>query len=208
MPNPNEYLAKKSLLDTKQDILTAGANININNNNVISVQGLPKDVKVNGSSVVDINGNANIDLTGKQDTLTAGNNITIQNNVISANIEANPQDTPTADLNSIDIDGTVYNIAGSGGTSVIPNPAGTPTEILETISIEGTIYDIPGSGSGAYNTTLLWSGTNTATMELSESFRHFDVIMFTANATYNCNNFELTSIWSKQDLQANINDGV
>lgn len=208
MPNQKEYLAKKSLLDTKQDTLTAGNNININNNNVISVQGLPKDVKVDGSSVVDIDGNANIDLTGKQDTLTAGNNIIIQNNVISANIEANPQDTPTADLDSINIDGTIYNIAGSGGTSVIPNPVGTPTEILETISIEGTIYDIPGSGSGAYNTTLLWSGPNTATMELSESFRHFDAIMFTANATYNGSDFKLTSIWSKQDLQAHINDGV
>lgn len=209
MPNQNEYLAKKSLLDTKQDALTAGANISINNNNVIAVQGLPKDVKVNGSSVVDIDGNANIDLTGKQDTLTAGNNITIQNNIISANIEANPQDTPTADLDSIDIDGTVYNIAGSGGTSVIPNPVGTPTEILETVSIEGTIYDIPGNGgSGSYSVTTLWSGPNSATMELSESFRHFDAIMFTAKAVYNSNNYELTTIWSKQDLQAHINDGV
>lgn len=37
MPNPNEYLAKKSLLDTKQDKLTAGDNITINpNTNVIS----------------------------------------------------------------------------------------------------------------------------------------------------------------------------
>ena len=154
MPNQNEYLAKKSLLDTKQDVLTAGANININNNNVISVQGLPKDVKVDGSSVVGIDGNANIDLTGKQDALTAGNNITIQNNVISANIEANPQDTPTDDLDSIEIDGTVYNIAGSGGSSVTPNPVGTPTDTLTTVEIDGTVYDIAGSGGGGGSSTI------------------------------------------------------
>lgn len=183
MPNPNEYLAKKSLLDTKQDILTAGANININNNNVISVQGLPKDVKVNGSSVVDANGNANIDLTGKQDTLTAGNNITIQNNVISANIEANPQDTPTADLDSIDIDGTVYNIAGSGGTSVIPNPVGTPTDTLTTVEIDGTIFDIAGSGGGgSYTETLLYEDTSgtvgTSSITLTDRLDKYDALYF------------------------------
>lgn len=203
MPNQNEYLAKKSLLDTKQDTLTAGDNININNNNVISVQGLPKDVKVDGSSVVDINGNANIDLTGKQDTLTAGNNITIQNNEISANIEANPQDTPTEDLNSIEIDGTVYNIAGSGGSSVIPNPQGTPTDTLNTIEIDGTIFDIEGSGSGSglIDDTIYSSSVDNSVMPLSKSIANYDYIWVMAGYTQDGQNIKLASVFNASDLK-------
>lgn len=203
MPNQNEYLAKKSLLDTKQDTLTAGDNININNNNVISVQGLPKDVKVDGSSVVDINGNANIDLTGKQDVLTAGNNITIQNNEISANIEANPQDTPTEDLNSIDIDGTVYNIAGSGGSNVIPNPVGTPTDTLSTIEIDGTIFDIEGSGSGRglIDDTLYSSSVDNSVIPLSNSLANYDYIWVMAGYTQDGQNVKLASIFNVSDLK-------
>ena len=33
-----------------------------------------------------------------------------------SNIEPNPQDTPTDTLETIEIDGTVYDIAGSGRT--------------------------------------------------------------------------------------------
>lgn len=203
MPNQNEYLAKKSLLDTKQDTLTAGDNININNNNVISVQGLPKDVKVDGSSVVDINGNANIDLTGKQDTLTAGNNITIQNNEISANIEANPQDTPTEDLNSIDIDGTVYNIAGSGGSNVIPNPVGTPTDTLNTVEINGTIFDIEGSGSGSglIDDTIYSSSVDNSIIPLSNSLANYDYIWVMAGYTQDGQNIKLASVFNASDLK-------
>lgn len=97
---------------TKQDKLTAGTNITIDENNVISATGGGGDVAdvlVNNESVVDpetkianieiAEGEVNITLTptsisdgtttlnieGKQDTLTAGENITIENNVISAN---------------------------------------------------------------------------------------------------------------------------
>lgn len=203
MPNQNEYLAKKSLLDTKQDTLTAGDNININNNNVISVQGLPKDVKVDGSSVVDINGNANIDLTGKQDVLTAGNNITIQNNEISANIEANPQDTPTEDLNSIEIDGTVYNIAGSGGSNVIPNPVGTPTDTLNTVEINGTIFDIEGSGSGSglIDDIIYSSSVDNSVIPLSNSIANYDYIWVMAGYSQDGQDIKLGSIFNASDLE-------
>ena len=42
------------------------------------------DVLVDGTSVVDQYGNANIDITGKQDVLIPGDNVTISDNVISA----------------------------------------------------------------------------------------------------------------------------
>lgn len=157
MPNPNEYLAKESLLALKQDKLVAGDNITIDPiTNRISAQtgaGTVTDVKVDNVSVVNASGIANVDLSGKQNTLTPGTNITIQNNVISATggteVEANPADPATDTLTTVDIDGTIYDIAGSGGSSVVPNPQGTPTDTLDSIEIDGDIYEV-GSGNTNY----------------------------------------------------------
>lgn len=92
-------------LAQKQNVLTAGSNIDITNNvisatdttytawdwiditwTVISstVTSDVTDVKVDGNSVLDDNKVANIDLSWKQDVLTAWHNITITNNTISS----------------------------------------------------------------------------------------------------------------------------
>jgi len=79
-------------LETKQDTLTAGENITIDENNVISAVGGGStytagngiDITDNTISIdTDVIATQN-DLSGKQDILTAGSNITISNNVISA----------------------------------------------------------------------------------------------------------------------------
>lgn len=79
-------------LATKQNTLTAGANISINNNTI----------------------------SATDTTYTAGTNITITNGVISASggteVEANPTGTATDTLNTVDIDGTIYEIQGGGGS--------------------------------------------------------------------------------------------
>ena len=61
-------LVTQAELATKQDKLTAGTNITIDSNNIISATGLVTQAE----------------LASKQDKLTVGDNITIENNVISA----------------------------------------------------------------------------------------------------------------------------
>ena len=183
MPTEKEYLAKKALLEQKQDKLIAGSGIYIDENtNTISAtggSGNVDDVKVNGVSVVDLEKVAQINLTpyattsamntalaAKQDTLVPGTNINIDpnTNVISASTGASSLD----DLTNVDIttpadgDALVYdatnqkwvNGAGGGGTTVVPNPVGEPAAILNTIGINNIIYDIPGSGSGGGTATI------------------------------------------------------
>lgn len=59
-----------------------------------------------------------------------------------SSVTPNPSGTPTDDLNSVDIDGTIYAIAG-GGTTVVANPGGVDNPDLTSVSIGGTAYDIP-----------------------------------------------------------------
>lgn len=76
-------------ISTKQDKLTAGENITIDGNNVISAEGggatdyndLENKPQING---VALSGNKSSDDLGLQEKLTAGTNITIENGVISA----------------------------------------------------------------------------------------------------------------------------
>ena len=88
-----------------------------------------KDVKVNGGTVVNPAGIANISVT---------------------NVVANPSGTASTDLTKLQVGNDIYDIPQSSGTDVEANPTGTATDDLDTIRIGNTIYDIPGSGgSGA-----------------------------------------------------------
>ena len=48
-------------------------------------------------------------------------------------VDPNPSGVATDDLNTVGIDGKIFNIAGGGGSSVVPNPSGTPTATLSSI---------------------------------------------------------------------------
>lgn len=104
--------------------------------------------------------------------------------------------------------------AGGGGTSVVPNPQGEPTDTLNTIGIDGTIFDIAGSGGGGtgegsfYKETTLWSGSDSATMTLSESFKDYDAIMVVAKTAYNNTEYSMSAVWLTSYLSYHINDGM
>lgn len=103
------------------------------------------------------------------------------------------------------------NGSGGGGSSVVPNPQGSPTDTLETIEIDGTVYDIAGSGGGggsAYEETTLWSGSDSATMTLSEPFENYDAVMLVGKNTYNNVDYSISGIWLTSYLKAHINDGM
>lgn len=78
-------------------------------------------------------------------------------------VVANPSETATDELNSIQIGNTVYDLGGSGGTTVVANPSGTPTDDLNSIQIGNDIYRIVGSGGGGDAKALVmktktWTG--------------------------------------------------
>ena len=78
---------------------------------------------------------------------TIGIDGTIYDIPVGTEVEANPSGTATADLNKIQVGNTIYQIPQGGGSEVEANPTGTPTDTLNTISIDGTIYEIEGSGT-------------------------------------------------------------
>ena len=96
-------------------------------------------------------------------------------------VEANPEDTATDSLTKIDINGTVYSITGSGGSSVTPNPIGTPTDTLSTVEIDGTIYDIEGSGGESGHGVIkevIYTGTERVnSITLDNGISNYDYIL-------------------------------
>lgn len=117
-------------------------------------------------------------------------------------------------LATLTIDSTNYYIyaPSGGGTTVVANPEGEATDTLEKIQIGNGIYSVEGGGSSgpAYTETSLWSGNDSSTMELSESFQNFDEIRVVASC-YISNtdkHYRLTSTWSVSDLKKHINDGI
>ena len=83
----------QSALSSKQDVLTAGSNISIQNNVISATDttytagpgvNINNDIISVDTSVVATQSDLTSGLADKQDTLTAGQNITINNNVISA----------------------------------------------------------------------------------------------------------------------------
>lgn len=105
--------------------------------------------------------------------------------------------------------GVQYAGGGGDGSSVIANPSGTPTDTLQTVEIDGTIYEIEGGASGgSYTETSLWSGNDTATMTLTDSFENYDAIKVIGTAVSGGVNYRLTNTWLTSTLSSHINDGV
>ena len=53
----------------------------------------------------------------------------------------NPSGSAIDDLNTIQIDGDIYNVGG-GSSSITPNPSGASTATLDRIQIDGIIYSV------------------------------------------------------------------
>lgn len=133
------------------------------------------DVLVNGSSVVSehvarisaVTPQQLADgLALKQDQLTPGAGISIDaNNVISAtggggtDVEANPSEPATDDLNTIKIGETVYDIPSSGGGG---NPG---VNLIEFYGSSGSkTYTIPNDGLYVIFITVTYQGSYTVTL--------------------------------------------
>ncbi|MEE0888014.1 MAG: hypothetical protein U0L97_02265 [Candidatus Saccharimonadaceae bacterium] len=139
-----------ALLDEKQDTLTAGDNIQIDNN-VISATDTTytagTGLALNGTqfsvdtTTVATQSDLSTGLAGKQDTLTAGANIQINNNTISA-----------TDTTYSDFTGTDGTTAGAAG--LVPAPATTDAGKFlkadgtwDTVSSGPTVVQSPGTST-------------------------------------------------------------
>lgn len=169
------YNELKTEIGTKQNKLTPGVNISIQND-TISVEGMP-EISANASTVsssylnnLEVDGTSykvsTVQANASTVTGTDLQSLTVDNIVYNipdvVNVVANPQETGSTDLNSIKVDQTVYNIPE--GTLVQANPQETGSIDLTSIKVDETVYNIPqgGSGSGAtiVNATLyyhLWT---------------------------------------------------
>lgn len=139
-------LATQTDLSGKQDKLTAGQNITIDADNVISATG--GGSTYTAGTGIDITGDVisadttvlatQQDLTGKQDTLTAGTNITIQNNVISATaapqVQSDWAESNTADVSYIQNKPTEKTLAAGSNVTI------TEASNIVTISATDTTY--------------------------------------------------------------------
>lgn len=74
--------------------------------------------------------------------------------------------------------------------------------------IQGVKLNGGSSGGSAYRETTLWSGTDSATMQLSESFENYDAIMLVGKNTYNNVDYSISGIWLTSYLKAHINDDM
>lgn len=106
-----------------------------------------------------------------------------------SSVTPNPSGTPTDDLNSVDIDGTIYAIAG-GGTTVVPNPGGVDNPDLTSVSIGGTAYDIPVTDLTQVNRAISQLGSqmddvesDIDALEASTGFLSTDIVAATLNAS-------------------------
>lgn len=122
-------LATQADLATKQGTLTAGANISIDSNNVISAT----DTTYTAGTGLDLADTTfSVDTTTIQEKLTAGTNVSISGNTISAT------DTTYSDF--VGTDGTAAGTAG-----LVPAPATTDAD--KFLKADGT-WDTAGGEGG------------------------------------------------------------
>jgi hypothetical protein len=135
---------------------TPGTGIEISQSGVVSVSEALRTT-ISGKAEQTALDNAVAALTAsvasKQNLLIPGDGITITGNTISATeVEANPQGTPTDELNTIRIGSDIFEIVGGG------------------------------SGGSGYTATMLYDGTEASSLQsqitLSDSWKNYDALYF------------------------------
>ena len=166
MPQDKEYLLKEQTAEaTYQKKLTAGANITISTNNVISAVNTPATtVSIiptynTGTVLSTVNINGNNSYIYNPDTVFTGATSTV-------NGRKGLVPTPyTTDVNKV-----LYGNGSWGAlpqaTTVIANPASSPTATLEKLQVGNTIYEVGGGGSDVSITPTFVDGVKIADYEI------------------------------------------
>lgn len=152
---------KGRMTDAEDDITSLKGRVSTNEFNISGIDGRLTSTESTVSGLVSAVADIPIVTANPGGTGTALNSIGIDGTTYTiqggggggSSVTPNPSGTPTADLDTVDIDGTIYAIAG-GGTTVVANPGGTDNPDLTSVSIAGTAYDIPVTDVTALETAV------------------------------------------------------
>ena len=113
--------------------------------------------------------------------------------------------TVVGPLNAISIDGDIYTIEGSGGTTVIANPGTTPTDLLNSLQVEDVVYSVQGFEF----ITVLRANQTTITLTdpkitNASTFNVYTDIYGVVLEDISVSNHTLTLIFVKQGIDINV----
>lgn len=108
-------------------------------------------------------------------------------------------------LNSISIDGDIYTIEGSGGTTVVANPSESATDLLNSLQVEDTVYAVQGfefiTVLRANQTTITITNSKIST---TSTFNVYTDIYGVVLEDISVSNHTLTLIFGKQGIDIRV----
>lgn len=146
--NPVTGEAIYDALEGKQDVLTAGTNIDITNNTISVTGAVDIDDSTTGLDTTWSSSKINTELGSKQDTLTAGTRVTITNqNVVNVSSEIDDSSTTAANTWSADKISSAISAIESVNFEIVQTLPSSDISthtiylILKSSSETGNIYD-------------------------------------------------------------------
>lgn len=108
-------------------------------------------------------------------------------------------------LYSISIDGDIYTVEGSGGTTVVANPIESATDLLNSLKVEDTVYSVQGFEF----ITILQANQTTITItnpkiSTTSTFNVYTDIYGVVLEDISVSNHTLTLIFAKQGIDINV----
>ena len=108
-------------------------------------------------------------------------------------------------LYSISIDGDIYTIEGSGGTTVVANPSESATDLLNSLQVEDTVYAVQGfefiTVLRANQTTITITNSKIST---TSTFNVYTDIYGVVLEDISVSNHTLTLIFGKQSVDIRV----
>lgn len=108
-------------------------------------------------------------------------------------------------LYSISIDGDIYTVEGSGGTTVVANPSEFATDLLNSLQVEDTVYAVQGfefiTVLRANQTTITITNSKIST---TSTFNVYTDIYGVVLEDISVSNHTLTLIFVKQGIDVNV----
>lgn len=108
-------------------------------------------------------------------------------------------------LYSISIDGDIYTVEGSGGTTVVANPSESATYLLNSLQVEDTVYAVQGfefiTVLQANQTTITITNSKIST---TSTFNVYTDIYGVVLEDISVSNHTLTLIFAKQSVDIRV----